>query len=393
MDAITNAWELKGNLRLEECMAAVSLLKKEFEIPPWPTSQEVAQLVRTSPHPSQTVDVLVLMASLARATQGPQQADDLLAGLETSLHDNAIAGHFRLAYERGMSLFSRGEYSLALNHFSHSAEQSPNALAKLWAKGNVLFCLESLGLPHRQTSKEVEDLIAQLKTDGQNVERAERQILALRMRESFRGGNPVAALSLLDASPITDQASCYGMWLRHLPYHSTCSSETSQSLLEAVSTSRNRCHLHAYHLRTFKGILHPDDYVIPRPIDLADRLYLWVWKWLSAPAEFPISRTLSLLACSLGELASHRMTAEDSQMIRNALLWLALFDPSVEREVDRKCRQVGHPSDGDFLIFGFEYLFIHLFSRKAFFPFFHRKANFHFLFTGRSDHGIARMSP
>lgn len=154
-----------------------------------------------------------------------------------------------------------------------------------------------------------------------------------------------------------DQAKYYLLWLKSLPYHRFYSPLRDEEL--AVFHEERFFIAKAYRLRSLKGTLHPDDIRSIRPTEFADRLYLWVWKWLLNPDDFPIHKVTTQIQNLNLAGEAHRMTAEDSYLIRNSLLWLGLLDPLHEKSLLEKLAALRGQFAVGLPVFELESSFIH----------------------------------
>ena len=330
---IAKAWQLRIDLQLEDCLGVITELKQSLGIPNGHLRPEQVQSLFSTTEPRMAADLLLLFASLARVYGDPQYADQLLALIDSELKALGIHDHYRVAYENGRSHFMAGEYSLALEEFLSARVRSGSDLERLWACSNILFCMENLAIPYEKMLAEVNGLVEKLKNEH-DLRKVITQMQAFRQRELFHRGkiDELKSEERKRSKSSFDQSQYFRLWLGQLPYHSLFDKDRSDELARLSMESSFLDHK-SYRLRTLQGMLHPSDYMIVKPSEWVDRLYLWVWRWLTSPGRFPLERVIALLKELDIEKVSHRLTAEDSQLLRNALLWLGLFDRSSERAV------------------------------------------------------------
>lgn len=328
---IAKAWQLRIDLQLEDCLSAITELKQSLGIPNGHLRPEQVQSLFSTTEPRMAADLLLLFASLARVYGDPQYADQLLALIDSELKALGIHDHYRVAYENGRSHFMAGEYSLALEEFLSARVRSRSDLERLCACSNILFCMENLAIPYEKMLAEVNGLVEKLE-DEHDLRKVVTQMQAFKQRELFHLGkiDQLKPRETKQSKASFDQSQYFRLWLGQLPYHSLFDSDQTNQLARLSMESSFLDHK-SYRLRTLQGMLHPSDYMIVKPSEWVDRLYLWVWRWLTAPGRFPLERVVALLKELDIEKVSYRLTAEDSQLLRNALLWLGLFDRSSER--------------------------------------------------------------
>jgi hypothetical protein len=114
----------------------------------------------------------------------------------------------------------------------------------------------------------------------------------------------------------------------------------------------------SYRLRTLEGTLHPSDSLEVKPSLAVDRIYLWTWKWLVKPHQFPIERILSVLDSTQMIEHESRLTLEDRLMLRNALSWIGFFHTNHEAPIEKKLRPIIDPKGRDYPLLELEYWII-----------------------------------
>ncbi len=335
---IVRAWELRFNQRIEECLGLLSEVKQKMGFPSGLLSKsDIAQIVQSaSTNLVTAAEILCLCSSLSRAQGNLEYSRFLIHEVEEQLRLRDALDHYSFRLEKGLAAFSQGDSFAAMEDFLRASHLSRNELEKLVSLGNALLCMENLGLPFDKTLEQVCGHIENLEKKGEPMPALKAQIEALKLRDHFRNGRlsqifPVAKKISPQETSMT-QSQYFRLWVHELPYHHYSRWSVQESHL-AISNSESLIGSHffyqrSFRVRTLQGILHPDDLHSTKPSELIDRLYLWVWRWLMDPGRFSIQRILSLLEVMDLPSLSHRVSAEDTDLLRNALLWLSLFDPA-----------------------------------------------------------------
>lgn len=363
LDKIKSELEAAWSARMEFRWDASLLLLKQLEnasqiSTAYQSPDAIKHAIQHGASPKEAAELFCLRASLDRALGEVESADLVLEILESQVRVGALAPFFSLAQEVGRVAFLKGEFTKALDAYLQAQVLATTDTQRLTAVGNILFCLEQLGISYQQKKIEVTELLEKL-SKVKPFPRAAAQLHALDMRERFREGSIGSALALV-ASPeraVFDQSAYYSLWIRMLPYHSSFS-EQQQKMIEHFAGKTAEMHYRNYRMRTLQGRLHPEDKNVLKPSEWADRLYLWVWKWLANPKDFSAERIWELLADVDLHQLRHRFTNEDRQITRNAILWLGLFDPTSQQKVDKLVAVLEGGSQEDHPIFYFEALAI-----------------------------------
>lgn len=353
---IERAWEHRILRDLEKTFVLCTELKNALGFPTGSFNWERLESLVVEGRPWKVVAaVAVLWSSVERDLKGVLASETLIKEIEKFVWHHDSLGLCSLHFEKGMISFSKGDYSQALENFLVAKAKADASWEKICTRANILFCLENLGMPFEEALQELTSTV-QSESPTPAKRFVESQMLAFKMRMHFRGGHFKDLQLSFDEQPVI-QAGYYRLWLKSLPYHRyfELPSPAEIAQLHNARFFVNR----DYRVRTLKGILHPDDLSTARITDFADRLYLWVWKWLLNPEEFAIEKvSAQLLRLNLLSY-THRMTLEDLYLVRNALLWIGLFDPSNEKTLLRKISNVEGLISTTYPLFEFEALFIY----------------------------------
>jgi hypothetical protein len=235
-----------------------------------------------------------------------------------------------LTLEKGLNHFAAGEYFAAATEFSRLLNL-PIEKSNLSICGalNLLFCQENLNIPTEGTLKRVLELIENGE-EGMIKSSARQEIELFAARRNWRSGE-FAALAKRGRELKSGQGKYFFSWLCALPYHALykCSNN-----IEELTNSAQHLYLKDYRAATLIGVLGPDDFNLPKPSDFVDRLYLWVWRWLTSPEQFPFGRIYELLKNSQLQKVICALTVEDQLMLSNSLRWIKLFSQSFPAEWD-----------------------------------------------------------
>ncbi|MBI1861164.1 MAG: MarR family transcriptional regulator [Deltaproteobacteria bacterium] len=354
---LERAWELRINRDLEECLPLCADLKREVQLGAGDFDRaKLDEAVLLSGAPWKVVaDVALLWTSIVRTLQGVSPAARLIEEIDRFVWNHDPSGIFALHFEKGNLAYDKGDYGLALEGFLAASSQAAAPWEKLCSRADTLFCLNNLGLPQESALRDVENYLTTF-TPSPATHLIHGQVEGLKMRLLFREGKISQTLSFPRQCG-ANQANFFQLWVRSLPYHSHYR-PLSREELDAFQQARYFTN-GKYRVRSLTGIIHPDDLTAVRPTEMADRLYLWVWKWLLNPEAFSIQKVTSQLKNINLLQDAHRMTVEDVYLISNSLLWLALFDPAHENRLLEGVKELEPQIRSHYPIFELESLLIH----------------------------------
>jgi hypothetical protein len=294
-------------------------------------------------------DVTLLAASLARSEGKLDESKRMIAFVESALSTLSLPAPFQLHFQKGNTNLIEGDYSEGLNHFLLAVRTASSLMEKICAQSNIIYCLENMGLPFDSALKELELLFG--KADSRDFIDLRTQYSAMKMRLHFRRGELTSVFESSESLP--GQAMHFRSWIAELPYHKFYGF-LSEGEREVYLTQNPHFFQKAYRLRTLQGILHPADAKPVRASDLCDRLYLWTWRWLTNPESFTLEKVLALLKDVDFPALAPRLTLEDCQLLRNALLWVSLFAPSRASSLRRLAQSLVPKSKAVYPLFDFE---------------------------------------
>ncbi len=348
--------------KTDEAQALLTEIKGELQIPYGPLDDGVLRGLAHRLGGQLVAEVVLLTASIERARGNYERSLDLIEQAAGLLSATPSAVTFALLFERGLSAYLIGDFSVALDHFLGASTASEHPSERVNSLMNALFCMENLALPYEGMLARASQALDEFPTtDPLDVEEKtfhERRLTALSDRMLFRSGSVEHVCRAREAVDRLDYFEYARMFRRLLPFHRFATS-VDASFLERLASHAGHFHLKLYRLRTLQGFLHPDDVKNVVPSEFVDRLYLWVWRWLVRPDLFPVERVMALLSGSPPILDLHRFTVEDGWMLKNAFLWLSLFDPASQDVIGRWVRRVRIPESPGYELFDFENSVIH----------------------------------
>jgi hypothetical protein len=310
-------------------------------------------------------DAILLSASILRLQGKLELTQTAIERAQEVLLSAGLLGSFRFHFERGLLQFVQGYFLTALDDFFAAERMTEEPLFRLISLSNALFCLENVGIGHENVLMEIKTLQKKLEKSSHPVYKAnEKQLLAYQMRSQARAGSFRAALALNNQKEfrVQDQSSFYARYLSLLPYsilYKPITKHETELLLKEPETFYQK----GYLIRTLLGYTHANDAEIIKLSDRIDRLYLWTWNWLQAPTSFGTDRLISALNEVLKNYNPNLTTLEDQALLRNALGWLSLIDPSLQIQMLKLNSDLVRAA-GHFPLFDFEWTLVQLLKAK-----------------------------
>lgn len=362
---ITRAWNHRLNQSLEEFRTCLAELKSELGLPMGQVNSGQLRSVLQAVAPadlSDAVEVLLLSISMLRAEGQIEESDRCLNLILEWGREKSLVPSFHLFFQKAINSMVKGDSSQALENFLASRMYTTEPREKILAMTNALFCLDNLGLPFEKTLNEVRELVTQTEC-AKDVAQCLEQIRQLEMRLCLRNGDFSVIANLPDHAGF-GQIDYFKAWTLSLPYHSGYVA-FEQMDLEKISLANPYFYKKGFRLRTLQGLCHPSDDAGYNATEMADRFYLWVWKWLTRPDDFPLTKIMNLIKGFDLSKISNSLTDEDYDLFKNALAWLGLFDPINQPQLERMLLQV-KPFNGRHMpIWSFEFeLVSYLMARR-----------------------------
>lgn len=333
-DLLGNAWSFRMDQRHTECRELVQELRVALPVQPKAVTLEFLEGL-----PEEEFlfycDFLCLFASLQRADGFFSESEILLKLLNSVAHLRGNAP-FHLKFQSGLNALYRGDYSQGLELFLMARSTAPGIEEKIYCLSNMLSCLESLG-------QSFDTVLDELRKHLDKIEPAKmlgvrEQFDMLQTRQAFRRGDFEQIFSGTQGTRV-NQAYHFKFWCSELPYHRFFLALTREEKEKYFTDNPHFLHK-AYRTRTLQGVIHPDDLDKFNPSELSDRIYLWTWRWLLDPENHSIEKVLVILENgNLSELLQ-ALSLEDCHLVRNALLWMALLNPSQSTSLERLAKSV-----------------------------------------------------
>lgn len=326
---IHNAWRLRWNQDIERTLESYRDLKARLDIKGGDVSflrsmrDDLARF-------DEAASVLLLGASLKRPLGDWNGSISLLDEVAAEYTQASISPGFYLYFEKGLIHMTNGDSASSLDCFQSAKKKAVTPLQRAFTQGNILFCMENLGLPCGMALSELESILAAI--PHSDVSNIHDQVTAFRVRNFFHAGSVNEALNTSKSIQRFTQAKYIGYWIRLLPYHSAYSELDENDWNDIIDTWKDHSH-RSYRVRTLQSLIHPDDRSSARISDKIDRLYLWTWRWMTGPDKFPADRILSIMDDILTHKQPICLNIEDTQLLRNALLWIGYFDSKLSSKL------------------------------------------------------------
>jgi len=338
-DKLHHAWELRVARKIEPCRMLVS------------------ELAGLEPDSLQNAaDFKVLQVSLKRSANENKVAKTLLDQIERECPLSARGFFYR--YERASACFNVGEYSQALDMYLAAYHATNHPTWQAVALVNAMGCLDHLGMSFESAREELVVLLPQIEcSDIRRLISNTDELLKVHLL--LRNGDIPGIESMKRKRNLNDgnQISYLFAWVSELPYLRIKKSVDPTSYFGPDPGIYKG--IQQFRARTLQGLTHPDDDLITNPFEFADRLYLWVWRWLISGDPSALDRFVPLFQRLIVDWPVHRLTVEDRKLMRNALLWMSLFDGEASKmQIKRVLRSVTETVAVPMPIFDFEALVI-----------------------------------
>lgn len=348
LQKLQGAWILRWNQRIEESMEHLAQIQVEEE---WELLSIDHLTNLTSKDSQETyLEALLLKGSLMRA-QGQEQKSS--AWFRRILNKNIELQRpqgFRLLFELGLDAWRREDLAQALDFFLLAERKCRNATEQVFTQSNILWCLESLDLERKKMEDKLAHSLNQLSPDAQiQTQNVLEQWTAYKSRQAFYFSMQTPKESN------KGQPGFFAKWTYELPY-------TEKESLLNQNLDGAYLWQGSYRLRTLNGIWSPTDRQGVRVSDAIDRLYLWTWKWLKN-LDISKEKIIWTLESILDQLDLQELGKENALLLRNALLWLALLDPSLKKKMPRLLPRIQKISSSNYPLLETEFCLIECLSR------------------------------
>lgn len=354
---VDEIWRLRLDGQVDAAMALFSKLRQTTPLLQERIDSAQLQKILLSPEAELYLDLVIFQASLARFQKRIEEFTRILVLVENETAAVSFPRPYWLIFENAIYAYRQGDFSSALDTFFLAADKARTPFERLVSKINFACCLYSLGQSFDHALKECDTLIETLNaTEPQFVlASVEEQQTALKLFSFFKLGQ---FENIVEAkTPQGSPSDFLKAWCLQLPYHRFFSKTGLEETM--LSFSKTTCLEPTYRQRTLLGLTHPSDDTPPRLSDWADRLYLWVWRWLVSPENFPIEKVLATLTPLKQSDQLSKLSVTDRKLVRNALLWLGLFDSSSRRVLQSLLKLVEVSELSHYPLLDGESLFIH----------------------------------
>lgn len=301
MSAFRKAWELRYAGKVEEARALA------HSVAPF-SSVERAEL-------------LLLEASFARHDRQPDDSRSLVEQARRLLADAGIEASFQLRMQEAINLDVQSRFADSLRLYQEARMLARDGFEQSLATVNLAIARYNLSLPFASLLEELGPL------ERHPLAETLEQLKLLSLKKSCAEGRFEEALAL-KFSPAS-QGVYLQAWIASLPFLG--GSPAHRERFRELGASSVSYFQKAYRLQTIEASprLAGGDEGVPVQ-ERADRLYLWVWRWLADPAAFPVALLEKELSRFPFDTAHLTMTDEDFLLLRSVGAWLGLFDPALK---------------------------------------------------------------
>ncbi|MCX6126909.1 MAG: hypothetical protein NTV34_19465 [Proteobacteria bacterium] len=335
LSKLNKAWLARAEQDLFEVIDLMSELKAELGLPlarfdaafPLTTfEQSLANLDQQCQ--AMVIETLILWASVLRAQKDLSSSKKVLEFARRL--SQFVKGDYRtrliskLSQEEGINAYISSDFTTALEFFMTQLRYQASPLDGWYASMNALLCFEALGLPQDKALARAREALSNA-DHVENSSELAAPLLDYERRRAFWDGH---LQELFKATFFPSSYSCYvRLWMQSLPWHRDHKPVSSQpDLLNQMVGRHSAMHLQDFRLRTLQGLLHPDDLMQMPAVELAQRAYIWTWRWLVDPDEFDIQRVIKTISAAKLQDPNCPLPPPQALMMKNALRWIALFD-------------------------------------------------------------------
>jgi len=298
------------------------------------------------------LELKLLEASILRARRRIEESEALLLDAKREIEKKNLKIPFQYFCQRGLNLFYFGYFPSALEFFARAQELAETPEQKSLAMINHFFCLDNLNLPTTAAKANLQSLQSSLPAKYfQQI--IFPQFETYERRQAFRQGEISEVWNSIKSDTFS-QAQYVQLWVSHLPYvNSEGRAPEIIDLIEAPHFVWKN-----YRLRTLSLDARYTDEESVKISERVDRLYLWLWKWMTSPSSISgsvLEQTWEALdPC---EICS-QTTAEDFILLRLCLRWARLFDARWEIPSQEWLKKSAPPNIQEPPLFQFESLIL-----------------------------------
>ncbi len=312
---VNQAWTLRWNQYIDlafQKLAVIQVANNWSELNP--------SILSVTKHPTEFAECLLLKASLHRAHGELLKSSSLIAKTLREYSKISPVMTFKMHFELGLDHWCHEDILNALESFLQAEKIANTNSEKTLALSNALFSLEAIDLDRQHIESQLKTLL--LKFHKDELPHVHQQYLAYNLRKQFFNGNFDFKFK---RTKTMGQADFFLNYVSHLPYLQKQVNPKFQTLLDAEKYLWQG----SYRLRTIHSVYIPADKNFIRVSDMIDRLYLWVWYWISGHSEISLSRIHLTLIAIFNLLDINNLSKENKLLLRNSMGWIQLFSPKL----------------------------------------------------------------
>lgn len=300
--------------------------------------QRYSQYLSSGLQTSDVLDLLIFEASWKRSQRDVASANRLLEDIYKLIQSQSIGPHFQWHFQFALNQFFSANYPSAMDHFFQARYLARNQCDRLSCSLNYILCLENLNYPFIEHLNEFEQEFKNHSTEPWALP-LQAQLSALKIRIAFS----TATLSDIPIEPSDIGASFQTLftlaWISKLAYLDI---DLPFDWLKQRIVDSPEGHMSGFRLRTLTGLLIDRDLRetnrLPHQVE---RLYLWLWEWLTNPSPTNTDR-LMLYTKNVASRISGVLTSHDYLLLENSLRWLGVFAGISDTLVLQSIQHVSH---------------------------------------------------
>lgn len=289
-------------------------------------------------------ELSLLHASLLRAEGDIVGAIKWVEKIEHRWQEIACTASFQYSFQKACNEYFLGQYTEALESFLRAERVAKKNEEHAYALSNALFCLDNLGESYHTVKAELHSYLKKIPKNDLIAVR--EQLRFLEDSAHFKEGRVELLFQkkTLMHSLLMNQRMHFRVWVNELPFHSFYQS-LGPTHRETYFRNTKKIARGSYRLRTIEGVTHRSDCSFFQPMELADRLYLWTWRWMVFPNQINLASLLDLYETLAVCDSTSRFSFEDKMLIHNALGWISFLLPAEKSLFSRILHQLPAPKN------------------------------------------------
>lgn len=267
-------------------------------------------------------ELLLLEASVLRHQKNLADSNRLVAQARELLSGAGIEHSFQLLMQEAINLDVQSKFAESMRLYQHARALAANGFEQTLATVNLAIARYNLSLPFASLLEDLGPL------DSHPLGETLEQLKIVSLKQSFAQGRPGESLAFR-FSPAS-QGVYLQAWIESLPF--VASDGAHRARFRELALSPASYFQKSYRLQTIEANprLREEPASETPAQERADRLYLWIWRWLADPTAFPVALLEEELARFPFDSAHLSLTDEDFALLRSAGAWLGLFDPALD---------------------------------------------------------------